>query len=1367
LPQSCLVCTLEPMKSRLLFLLGGFVLAGVLPLHGSALELFALIDDSENAQPSPLSIEGPRLSIEGHPQNFVVFWPLTANDWVLEQATDSDSGFRWSQVPPNLYSSNGARYEFNGAYATGVRYFRLRKLDPVAAGVTSQFPLDEGQGSNAWNASHIGGSLQLSNVTWAVGRVGPGALQFNGGPAATTGSRAWISNENYQLLPGANQPFSLSFWFSPSLLTPGWSALAGNNVTGQGWQLALSNPGPGTNILVLTGADPSATLVITGRALLLPDEWHHLTITYDGNVGSLYLDQILLGRSSGSLPTHPGPIYFGGAVGGFNSFNGRLDEIRTYTNCLSAEQIALRGYWRFDETDGSVVADAAIDGHHGVVSDVMARTAGRSAGGINLADGKVRIPNDDFTLLPKTGQPFSLSFWIQPGPLGTGRYGVMSSEDPGSAGWRMYVDGFFSGEMQLHFDSHSSGGNLNLSVPMGLNNGLWTKIDVTYNGGIATAYVNGRVVGSAPGGIQAVNRPLILGEVVGAAQFNGIIDELKIYSGERDAAEIGPLAKTMWETVLLNSTTNLILQGFGPSGKRLTYSIVSAVTPTNGSIAGIANSALARYSAGSRQGPDAFAYTVSDGEFTSAPAIVTVSVVEPHWLSPTGGNTQPLDGSSPAHAWPGNSADVLDAIWHTNNWYDCFFYAPGEYQTRGCSYGVRSTANPGCKHIGSGDTGPNRTVIKLVDTWGSWLEGTIFVDLWYRQTDAFEVHNMTLDCNAANQPKFNQGEPIWIHIPLAQTGRVDTVKILWGNSSIVGLPRATVDRAVEFRLSTRKSGVETYVTNYHVPGPAPDPTILPVQTDADEIYIVLLRRAAEHYGIREVTVDGNAISLATAVSSNGTPSRYQSRYDVCYVVDQNPGTFWVSGPDTQVDLTLPFEPGTSLTHLNIQWKCRTIPGIGRIGPALAYQIQARDSLTGNFYDVPFVRGTRNEFGAESVVFGAAGSAQVIVTDQLRVRLVAKEPLVDYYGIKEITVLNGPSLAVIRQPSAQNYLPWGNNYTITQAFDDDDETYWVSGTQGMVTAIGLYGNNLKFTKLNIVGFGTRSGKECFPMHCGMPGGATVIGTLGNVLVEDCRIAEPALNNTDGVTALVVLANLPSRYTNVAVRRCTFEDLRLFPYSHAASVMHLEDSTVKDCQVAIYYEPDGWEFGVVEPSLFRSNQFINVDWGVYAVFHPGARLDSITCLHNEIVLSGRTGWGFASCDACAIGPSGSITNLTLLNNVVRYADWSTRPDRRDGGILYSDMQHTTFGNNVIVLGTLNELRVRHCPLGLIVPPEPPDDCDFPVLPPTPPNTYPQCLDLLPLGYERSWYNNRSLSGELLPVRFLNSGIEGMATQQQWGP
>src|SRR5207249_353493 len=118
----------------------------------------------------------------------------------------------------------------------------------------------------------------------------------------------------------------------------------------------------------------------------------------------------------------------------------------------------------------------------------------------------------------------------------------------------------------------------------------------------------------------------------------------------------------------LNSTTNLQLQGFGPTGKPLTYSIAGTVSPTNGTVSVDPGSGIVTYAAGARKGPDAFAYTASDGEFTSPSTIFVMSIVEPHWLSPGGGGTEPLDGSNPNHAWLAGPAEALDAIWKTNNY---------------------------------------------------------------------------------------------------------------------------------------------------------------------------------------------------------------------------------------------------------------------------------------------------------------------------------------------------------------------------------------------------------------------------------------------------------------------------------------------------------------------------------------------------------------------------------------------------------------------------------------------------------------------------------------------------------------------------
>src|SRR5262249_28747229 len=149
-----------------------------------------------------------------------------------------------------------------------------------------------------------GGGAQLffTNATWVAGRIGPGALRFDGG------GRAWVTNTTYRVLPPAGQPFSVAVWFSPDALAVRRSGLMGNANSSNGWFVALDNPGPGTNLLVFASTGAGASLSVTGRTLLLPGQWHELAVAHDGSQGSMYLDGALLARGPGNLTTHEGPI---------------------------------------------------------------------------------------------------------------------------------------------------------------------------------------------------------------------------------------------------------------------------------------------------------------------------------------------------------------------------------------------------------------------------------------------------------------------------------------------------------------------------------------------------------------------------------------------------------------------------------------------------------------------------------------------------------------------------------------------------------------------------------------------------------------------------------------------------------------------------------------------------------------------------------------------------------------------------------------------------------------------------------------------------------------------------------------------------
>ena len=1309
----------------------------------------------------------PTLSITNTQGEFVLSWPLQATDWVLEQAANVQPLTFWRSVSPRTYESNAvSRYVRVSTTGAG-GFYRLRKIGPPLPGVTGHWQLDEGTGAFSDEASSSETMLLFTNTTWATGRIGPGALRFNGGPS-DSGSRAWVSNAGYRVLPPSGQPFSLSLWFSPDALA-GRQLLMGSDAGGMNrWHVTLDTPALGTNYLVFSGAGASSSMSVTGRTFLLPGQWHELTITYDGNEGKLYLDSRLLGRAAGSLRMHEGPIYFGGGIANYNGFLGRIDDIRTYTNCLTHEEISLTGHWGFDEDTGAFVTDSSIRGHHGTMTDAMGWAPGHNGSGLELNLAQAVMRNDQYTLLPGSGGSFSVSFWLRPDALANGRSGLMSCGNGTNDGWQLAIDVTEAGQTMVHLASTNCGGTLDLKAPVPLTNGVWTRLDTTYNGGIATLYADGRKVQARNGTIRGTRAPLVVGVVPAAPNFHGVIDDLKIYNRERDAVEIGPVATTMWETAWINNATNIHLQGFGPAGRPLTYTILPLVTPTNGAVSHLPGSSIVTYQAAGGKGPDAFAYTVSDGEFTSAPAIVTVSVVKPHWLSPAGAG-ESANGSSPGQAWPAGSADALDAIWKTNNYYDCFFYAPGVYETRGAKFQTRSTANPGCKHIGSGSIGPDQTVIRQIDAWARFDEGFIFSTLHglYALADGFEVHRMVLDCNAANNPKYSVGEPEWVRIPLLTNSWVDNVSLRWAAATVAGGGGVLrFGRAAEFQLCAREFLSGSYVTNCNTGTiPEADDVVL-VNARADELILQLHRRAAntDFYSLAEIEIPGAAVSLPSATIPGGAESLLSADYPIVAATDGNLGTAWTSGPETQVEIVLPFERGTRLNRLNLHWNCRTINGIGRFGAATSYLIRARDETTGARYDVPFVRDVRTADGLDRTTFGTAESTVTITTDQITLVLTGRELVADYYSLREVSLQENSTPVRMRLPTASSALYLGD-YGALRAFDRNPDTVWAGDHQGMLCAIWVPGNNMKFTGLRIIGFGTKAGRECFPMAIVplSPGGPT---NFGNVLIEDCIFSDPATNNTDGITTLVVSPSAPDTLTNAVIRRTTITGIKpFFYYSHGFTAVHIEDCLVQDCEVAVYFEPEPPRGDDCGPVLVRSNRFINVDHGVYLVSHPAAQFDSLNCLDNEIVLSGVGGAGVAACDVCSWGPSGSISNVTALNNIIRYADWLPRPLNHDWGLLYSDIQHAVFGNNIIALGTGNTLRVRQCPAGGIFPPPPTEDCEGRVLVPPGEVSYPPCLDTLPPGYRRAWFNNRDLAGNLLDVFFWQRGVDGKSSQQQW--
>jgi hypothetical protein len=101
-----------------------------------------------------------------------------------------------------------------------------------------------------------------------------------------------------------------------------------------------------------------------------------------------------------------------------------------------------------------------------------------------------------------------------------------------------------------------------------------------------------------------------------------------------------------------------------------------------------------------------------------------------------------------------SSAAKYDAILERFREATNFIYSPGIYETKGWYDRTRQTANPHCHHLGAG---ADRTVIRLVGSSQAATDGVIFGADYDATVYGFELHDLTLDCNASGNPKFRDG----------------------------------------------------------------------------------------------------------------------------------------------------------------------------------------------------------------------------------------------------------------------------------------------------------------------------------------------------------------------------------------------------------------------------------------------------------------------------------------------------------------------------------------------------------------------------------------------------------------------------------
>ncbi len=192
-------------------------------------------------------------------------------------------------------------------------------VDPDLLGY---WPMDALPGGLVNDASGNGRSGTAFGASLTAGRFGSG-LSFNG-------VDNWVSvPHDAGLAFGAGDAFTLSAWVNPAASQGGWSGVVTKSRDQSPWYgLWISS----WNAWTFGG--PSA---LYGSGI--SSGWHHLALVQASGSRSLYLNGVEIASGAAREGTGSGELWFGGAAGISEFFDGVLDEVRLYGRGFSAAEV--------------------------------------------------------------------------------------------------------------------------------------------------------------------------------------------------------------------------------------------------------------------------------------------------------------------------------------------------------------------------------------------------------------------------------------------------------------------------------------------------------------------------------------------------------------------------------------------------------------------------------------------------------------------------------------------------------------------------------------------------------------------------------------------------------------------------------------------------------------------------------------------------------------------------------------------------------------------------------------------------------------------------------------------------------------------
>ena len=219
--------------------------------------------------------------------------------------------------------------------------FDLWSSGAVSSGLVAYWPLDEGSGTTAGDASGYGHDGTLTNMDpatdWVAGHIG-GALQFDG-----------VDDE--VIIPDSDllddtPTITIALWAYPMLLDGDPRGPISKRVhyhTEHAWAVFFYG-GDHLNVDIETNNNRFAT-----SRVFNVDQWYHLAVVFDGSLSpnqrvSVYVNGALertAYEASSAIGNKNAPVVLGQLNGNTEGwFDGLIDDVRIYRRALTADEIS-------------------------------------------------------------------------------------------------------------------------------------------------------------------------------------------------------------------------------------------------------------------------------------------------------------------------------------------------------------------------------------------------------------------------------------------------------------------------------------------------------------------------------------------------------------------------------------------------------------------------------------------------------------------------------------------------------------------------------------------------------------------------------------------------------------------------------------------------------------------------------------------------------------------------------------------------------------------------------------------------------------------------------------------------------------------